>query len=288
MVVLARHFGVTGQLLELEVGGLFGGQSCMHALRSSHSRPCRSSQALQGKRAVAAVVATVVTTSRHLLATVVTIATLRCHLLAAAPPLPLLLLPMTMTPLPPLPLLLPPSPPLPPPLPLTLTSLLLQTPLSPLPPPQLPLQLLPPQHLCRHCRHLPCGLMRLFSCLCAHQLMVWPHRQAIEFVLCQRQRYLPCMELLPDHLWAALSGCAGLSMRLVMSWLPRAGTWAMSQVDPRTVSFARVEMSCWLPSLLPTAMMTTGRECLHIMITICSLLSATRWTRGRQSGHGCF
>ena len=59
MAVLAWHFGVTGQLLELELGGRFGGQSCMHALRSSHSRSCRSLQAaLQGRRAVAAVVST--------------------------------------------------------------------------------------------------------------------------------------------------------------------------------------------------------------------------------------
>ena len=225
-----------------------------------------------------------------------------CHCLAPAPLLPLLLPPMTMTPLPFLPPPPPPSPPLPPPLPQMLTSLLLQTPLSPspqpppLPPPQLPPpqppppQPLPLQHLRRHCRYLhgmPCGLMRLLSCLCAHQLMVWPHRQAIEFVLCQRQRYLPCMELLPDHLWAALSGCAGLSMRLVMTRLPRAGILAMSLVEPRTVSFALVETSCWLPLLWLTAMMTTDRECLHIMITICSLLSATLWTRGRQSGPGC-
>jgi hypothetical protein len=55
MALLARHFGGTGQLPE--VGGLLGGQSCMHVLGSSHRRSCRSSQ---GRRAAATVVATVI------------------------------------------------------------------------------------------------------------------------------------------------------------------------------------------------------------------------------------
>ena len=168
-----------------------------------------------------------------------------------------------------------PLPPMLPPLHLLTRLPLLPMPMTllPFPTPPLPLP--------------PCGLMHLRSCLCAHQLMVWPHRQAIESVMCQLQRYLLCMELLPDHLWDGPSSCAGLSMRLAMSWLLSDGTWVMSQVEPRTVSSVLVETSFWLPSLWPTAMTMTGRECLHITITICFLLSAKLWTRGRESGLGC-